>query len=1099
MDNKYQYSFDIFEKYSMVADIIKNETTDNQKITVLEIGGRGDLLKEFLPNAEIFILDNELVSKSPHFILGDATKLEFSDNHFDFIVSCDVLEHIPLEEREEYIREHYRCAKKTSIFIAPFSGSENEKLEADVLENYMKLSGGEDYRWLREHKINGLPKLADIIDILNKNKITYDCVPLGDSNIWHFMINLSHLIVFFNWKYEDVYKEFNEINEYFNRNISLLNRGEMISSPYRYAFILSKNKGNSSYINPPHIGNKLELSREMSKRVWGIITNLLVEKSKEFSELNKKYILKEKKIQEITSRNVDLEEQIKLLEMEILHKDKQLEEQQKQFINEINDLSTSITSLKENIDELQLELAEKQSNVEQLYQLIQIYESSTSWKVTKPLRSAGKIVKDIPMNLKYLIKKSINAKDYLVSNKMLNLGELLNKRYVEKFNTFSFDMFDTLVFRKVDPPECIHQSTANYIKELLLEEGITGITIDYILKIRYERESILRGQSFEAGKDYECGLFGILFETLTNLRNEDFANKYTNKVINYEISSEKKVLYPNPEAIPTLKALKEQGKRIIIVSDMYLAKEDLIEILNSCNLMQYIDEVYVSSFYGYSKGTGRLFKKLIEDKILKSNETLHIGDNFISDYKMPKNEEIYSLWYFSKNNNKRRKKIRKMIENGSILDIVNELSKEDTESDLFYKLGKEVIGPVFTLYIQHVIDTVREKQIDEIFFLAREGYLFQKIYDDLKKSEKYKDSQLPDGKYTYISRLSSSLPSVYSFGLREVRMGLWKINQKGLYSILTTFNIDPEKFKSIAREYGIQDIKSPIFDPFNDIRLHNFLTDLRVQKMIFNQVEYERDLLSRYFEQLGFFGEGKKCAFVDIGWSGTIQHNVGRALISNPEFPKLYGIYFGRNVDAHLRYLMHPKLIFEPGFVFDFEHNNNYLTKAIMEFPQLFEQAATAPHGSTVGYKEENNRVMPMLKTTSSEDRKQEMKQFEMINKVQQGIQSFVKSYSDFSAYLYINTDIVKNNEIKKLNEFITNPKLKFVHAIEKLYHSEDWGTQNILKIVSPDVSRRTLFNPKLLVKELRESFWKQGTLKKTKFPGIVTFFNAFNKFRKKK
>lgn len=1112
MNNKFQYSFDIYEKYSTVADIINKIKPDNRKFTVLEIGGRGEILEKFLPDAEIFILDNELVSTNPNFILGDATNLSFPDNYFDFIVSCDVLEHIPFDKREAFIKEHYRCAKITAIFIAPFSSENNDYLETDIIEKYKKLSNGEDYRWLLEHKENGLPEVETIIKILNDNSIVYEYIPLGDSTLWHFMLNLSHLVVYFNWQYEDIYQKFNQLNEFFNKNISVKNKGDSSTSPYRYVFMMYKNIAHSAIISPVNNRNNEELFSELSKKVWEIIVDIIVKKNSEISQFKKGDADKEKKLLEATMKNMDLEVQIEVLKTEISNKDnslKVMEEQQQDLLQNISLLNNSIEKMQDEIDNykkenkvLKYHLEEKNHDIGNLYNLIHVYENSTSWKLTKPFRSSVRALKSIPKYTKKLGKKSISFKNYLLAKKVFNLKTLLNKEFLDNYKTYSFDMFDTLVFRKIDPPEYIHQSTAHYIRELLIEEKISGITIEKIVQTRYEKEWMLRNQCFNAGKDYECELYDIIFETLTELNDAHFATKYSKTVMDYEVASEKKVLYANPEALDTLKTLKENNKRVIVVSDMYLSKEDLIEILESCNLMHYIDEVYVSSVYGFSKGTGRLFSTLIQEEIIQPKETIHVGDNYISDYKMPQKELIRSLWYYSRGNNKRRKKLRDMIEAGDALKIVREIIGNEggeNDKDIFYKLGKEILGPIFVLYIQNVINVVREKNINEIFFLAREGYLFKKIYNELIKSKKYMDSTLPDGKYTYISRLSSSLPSAYSLGFREVRMGLWKINQKGLYSILTTFNLEPDKFKIFAEDHGIYDMKQPIFDPYNDIRLHNFLTDFRVQKLIYEQIESERNLLSRYFNQLGFFGIGKKCAFVDIGWSGTIQHNIGRAFIDKNDFPELYGLYFGRNTDYHLRYLMHPKIIFEPGFVFDFESYNNNFTRAIMDFPQLFEQAATAPHASTIGYKEENGVVVPTLKTTSSEDRKQELNQFELIDQIQQGIMSFAKSYTEVTSYVSINIENAKIHEVKKLNEFIVNPKMEYVNALEKLYHSEDWGTQNILKIISPSVSKKSILKPRRLLKELRESFWKQGTLKKVNLPFLVYLYNTVRNYKKSK
>ena len=56
--------------------------------------------------------------------------------------------------------------------------------------------------------------------------------------------------------------------------------------------------------------------------------------------------------------------------------------------------------------------------------------------------------------------------------------------------------------------------------------------------------------------------------------------------------------------------------------------------------------VYVSSEFGLTKRSGNLFKKVLEEeKIEKTGSVLHIGDNLISDYIMPKHAGMKSFLY----------------------------------------------------------------------------------------------------------------------------------------------------------------------------------------------------------------------------------------------------------------------------------------------------------------------------------------------------------------------------------------------------------------------------------------------------------------------
>ena len=49
------------------------------------------------------------------------------------------------------------------------------------------------------------------------------------------------------------------------------------------------------------------------------------------------------------------------------------------------------------------------------------------------------------------------------------------------------------------------------------------------------------------------------------------------------------------------------------------------------------------------------------------------------------------------------------------------------EADALYTYGYELLGLSFSVYIHSVIENVNELGIDHLIFVAREGYLFEKI------------------------------------------------------------------------------------------------------------------------------------------------------------------------------------------------------------------------------------------------------------------------------------------------------------------------------------------------------------------------------------
>src|SRR5581483_5317559 len=86
-----------------------------------------------------------------------------------------------------------------------------------------------------------------------------------------------------------------------------------------------------------------------------------------------------------------------------------------------------------------------------------------------------------------------------------------------------------------------------------------------------------------------------------------------------------------------------------------------------------------------------------------------------------------------------------------------------------YQLGDRVLGPALAYYIYSVIRRGEELSLDRLYFVAREGHLLLQIHERVE--EQLLTERRPACHYVHLSRLSTSLPSVWGFGEREVRLG----------------------------------------------------------------------------------------------------------------------------------------------------------------------------------------------------------------------------------------------------------------------------------------------------------------------------------------
>ena len=79
-----------------------------------------------------------------------------------------------------------------------------------------------------------------------------------------------------------------------------------------------------------------------------------------------------------------------------------------------------------------------------------------------------------------------------------------------------------------------------------------------------------------------------------------------------ELYFEALTLRKHPENYELYKFAKDNHKKIIITSDMYLPKDFLEKVLQQ-NGYDEIDKIYVSSEYKKTKATGTLYQQILKD------------------------------------------------------------------------------------------------------------------------------------------------------------------------------------------------------------------------------------------------------------------------------------------------------------------------------------------------------------------------------------------------------------------------------------------------------------------------------------------------------
>ena len=176
--------FDVYARHNF---IVKHMLLNGEKNSlILDVGGRINSLVPFLPNQSsnytIVVLNLEykdlLNPQSKHTVAvqGDASQLPFVDNSFDVVTSITTLEHIPRQNRESYLRELYRVARRKVLVYTPF-GPAGDWFEVRLfnwsVDSHIR-------RMTKQHIDNLLPTVAEV------KAVFPECVvqPIQNAFVW---------------------------------------------------------------------------------------------------------------------------------------------------------------------------------------------------------------------------------------------------------------------------------------------------------------------------------------------------------------------------------------------------------------------------------------------------------------------------------------------------------------------------------------------------------------------------------------------------------------------------------------------------------------------------------------------------------------------------------------------------------------------------------------------------------------------------------------------------------------------------------------------------------------------------------------------------
>lgn len=470
---------------------------------------------------------------------------------------------------------------------------------------------------------------------------------------------------------------------------------------------------------------------------------------------------------------------------------------------------------------------------------------------------------------------------------------------IDRADVVSFDLFDTLVMRRVRSYTDLFE-----LMDLRLRER--GICIPDFARFRLFAEK-------ELSRDKAPGIKQI-YEYVLKKTGGNFISASELAVLEWDIDVS--AMLARESMHDTFHKAVSAGKRVVITTDSYYSSEQIKEILTRFDLTGY-DEIFVSCEYEISKTQG-LFRALRNR--YKTQKVLHIGDDEVSDIEKAEAEGMDTYRVFSGEElfgalgglgmERYIETIADRLKAGMFIShIFNSPFWFDSEeralsvSDAF-SVGYLFCAPVITDFVLWMKEETDIQNFKQILFCARDGYLVGRLF----------------------RKVSPTTKSIYFLTSRTAAVRAGMENEKDIEHVdkMKYFGMPDEALKA---RYGI----------FADQ-----IKDTEQRREILIKAGIQRGNYKKYIEKLGI--QDSDIAMFDFVAKGTVQMYLQKL------FPQhIRGLYFLR---LEPEFMAGKGLDIQP-FYLDEEKD----TSMIYENYYILETMLSSPYPQTEEFNGDGNPV----------------------------------------------------------------------------------------------------------------------------------------------
>ena len=614
----------------------------------------------------------------------------------------------------------------------------------------------------------------------------------------------------------------------------------------------------------------------------------------------------------------------------------------------------------------------------------------------------------------------------------------------------SFDVFDTLVVRKVASPRDVFLHLATPAPF-----STWGIDAAKLAQLRQQSEQEARRRGVTARGSGEVTLHEI-HEVLAELLGKPQTD--VSAMVQAERLVERALCVAHPHLRKRFERAVTDGKIVWCVSDTYHEAVFLTELLTGCGFALTGVQVVSSADARISKGEGRLLRQLANDAGIAPAEVLHIGDHPAADHSIPAQQGFVAVchpWAAS------RPSDRAVAAPGDAIALgLAQIGSRTVEPafPFWWRFGYAVAGPMlsgfaFWLHARFIADGV-----DRAYFLLRDGEIILDVYRVLMG-----DTRGPETSLLEASRRAFMMPALAS-GRGAITSQLMACeNARPAREFLERVGLRSTDFRSAFRAVKLDpdEVITP-GDVTGITKILSLFARLDVVNALLARSQTERGLLMRFLSQEGVLTPGR-IGLVDIGWNGTIQKALDAVAIIEKTPVDLHGYYLGT-----LPPITHDAgNSVATGFLFDAgtpaEHAN-----AVLHLRQLVEFICTTTRGSLRGFRAEGTRVVPVHGAVDHPD-----EQRAHVAQVRDGALAYARGLAQ-ERRVFGGQPIAASAAIRHLARTILDPTAEEAREIGDIRHGDGLGSDRLRALAA---FSEGAFTPETLRRDYANAYWPDGLL----------------------